>query len=90
MKTRLPRLPFVLLAAMTLWSFGGPIAIGFFLRGGARPDWPPDRPVEWAVLIGVSGTVVALMGACLSLSLLNRRAIGRPGGPPDGPPGGRR
>ena len=88
MKTRLPRLPFALLAAMTLFSFGGPVAIGYALRGGDRPNWPPDRPVEWAVLVGVSAAVVALMGACLSLALLHRKAPARPE-PPGGPDGAR-
>jgi len=69
---RLPRLPFVLLGLMTLFSFGGPLGIGYALRGGASPDWPPDRPVEWFVFAGISGMVVVLMLACLALALKNR------------------
>ena len=80
MKPRLPRLPFVLLGAMTIFTFGGPLAIGFVLRGGASPNWPPDRPVEWATLIGISGMVAALMIACLSLARVNRVPKSRPAG----------
>ncbi len=80
MKPRLPRLPFVLLGAMTLLTLGGPVAIGFVLRGGASPIWPPDRPVEWATLIVTSAAVAALMVACLSLALVNRRSKGRSAG----------
>ncbi len=86
---RLPRLPFVLLGAMTLATFGGPLLIGASLRGGQRPEWPPDRPVEWATLLGVSGTVAGLMLACLSLSLRVRRAIPRPPDPGADRPGDR-
>jgi hypothetical protein len=77
MSQRLPRYPFVLLGAMTLFTFGGPLLIGYVLGGGASPRWPPDRPVEWAVLFGVSGMVVALMIACLALGLVNHRAMVR-------------
>jgi drug/metabolite transporter (DMT)-like permease len=77
MSRRLPRYPFVLLGAMTLLTFGGPIVIGYFLRGGASPRWPPDRPVEWAVLLGISGMVIALMMACLALALVNHKAMAR-------------
>ena len=75
MTSKLPRLPFVLLGLMTAFSFGGPLGIGYVLRGGTSPNWPPDRPVEWATFIGVSSMVVVLMMACLSLGLANRRAM---------------
>jgi hypothetical protein len=75
----------VLLGAMTLFTIGGPFLIGFVLRGGARPTWPPDRPVEWAVMFGVSGMVFALMMMCLSLALVNRREIARGSGSPVDP-----
>ena len=78
MSGRAPRLPLVLLGAMTATCLGGPFAIGAALRGGPSPAWPPDRPVEWAVLLGASGTVLALMLACLSLALVNRKAITPP------------
>ncbi len=87
MPRRLPRLPFALLGLMTVFTFGGPIAIGSVLRGGASPNWPPDRAVEWATLLGISGVVLALMIACLGLALANRKAMAAPRAP-DGPEGG--
>jgi hypothetical protein len=77
MTTKPPRLPMVLLGLMTIFSFGGPLAFGYVLRGGRSPNWPPDRPVEWATLLGISGMVVALMTACLALGLVNRKAMTR-------------
>ena len=71
------RWPYAILAAMTLFSFGGPLAFGAVLRGGVSPNWPPDRAIEWATLIGISGVVIALMMACLSLGLINRKAMKR-------------
>ena len=86
MKPRLARLPFFLLGTMTILTFGGPLAIGYVLRGGASPAWPPDRPVEWATLLGISGMVAALMIACLSLALVNRRMKSEPAGNPGNEP----
>jgi membrane associated rhomboid family serine protease len=77
MKPKLPRLPFVLLGLMTVFTFGGPVAFGYVLRGGASPNWPPDRPVEWATLLGISGVVVGLMTACLALGVINHKALVR-------------
>lgn len=74
---RTPRLPWVLLGAMTTLTLGGPVAIGAVLRGGARPNWPPDRPVEWAALWGISGSVAAIMLACIVLAVANNRAMHR-------------
>ncbi len=65
---RPPRGPFVLLGLMTATTMLGPFLIGFVLRGGDRASWPPDRPVEWATVLGISGAVLGLMGACLSLA----------------------
>ena len=71
------RLPFVILGLMTLACFGGPVAFGYVLRGGPNPDWPPDRPVEWATLGLVSGLVVLLMLVSFSFALRNRSEIAR-------------
>ena len=79
----LPRWPFVLLGLMTTFTIGGPFLIGLVLRGGAKPNWPPDRPVEWATLLGVSGAVLGLMLACLSLSFRTRQTLARPVAPVD-------
>jgi uncharacterized membrane protein YedE/YeeE len=61
------RLPYFLLGAMTFVSFGGPFAVFLVMRGGLRPDWPPDRPVEWIVIGTVIGLAVALFIACLTI-----------------------
>ena len=63
----LPRLPYVLLGAMTLVSFVGPFVILGALWGGASSKWPPDRPVEWVAVIGVFGMAIALFLACVSM-----------------------
>ena len=39
-KEPLPRLPYVLLGAMTVVSFGGPFLILFVVRGGNSARWP--------------------------------------------------
>lgn len=67
----------LLLAMMTCAAFGGPVVIGAVLRGGPSPKWPPDRPVEWATLFGVSGLVLALMILSIAVSLANQRAMTR-------------
>jgi hypothetical protein len=72
---KIPHLPFILLGLMTTFSFGGPLAIGYVLRGGASPTWPPDRPVEWFTFGVISGMVFGLMMGCLSLALMNRKAM---------------
>lgn len=69
---RPPTAPLVALGLMTLASFGGPLAIFLAVRGGPRPDWPPDRPVEWLVLGAVCGAVVVLMAACVTCGLWAR------------------
>ena len=74
---RLTRRAFGLLAVMTLACFGGPVAIGAVLRGGASPEWPPDRAVEWATLLGVSAGVAVLMILSIALALANQRASRR-------------
>ncbi len=59
------KLLFGLFVAMTLASFGGPVLVGFTLWGGDSPNWPPDRPIEWVVVIGTGLTVLILMLAIL-------------------------
>ncbi len=86
MSARPSRLPLVLLGAMTILTFGGPLVFGYVLRGGASPAWPPDRPVEWATLLGISAMVAALMIACLSLALVNRGTKGMPSRDPGNEP----
>ncbi len=63
----IPRLPYFLLAALTLVSFGGPFAMFVVVRAGPRPDWPPDRVVEWVVIGLVIGLAIALFSACVTI-----------------------
>ena len=74
--TRKPsRLPLLILGAMTLLTFGGPVLIGYVLQGGPSPKWPPDRPIEWVTFIGISGMVVLMMLACVPLALVNHKSM---------------
>jgi len=65
----LPRLPFVLLVAMTVVSFGGPFVIVGVVRGGDSARWPPDRPVEWLTIGLVLALFLILFVACVSIRL---------------------
>ncbi len=69
------RLAYVLLAIMSVTSFGGPFLLGSVLRGGDRPNWPPDRPIEWVAVIGVTGVVVAVMIGLSVLWLANKKSL---------------
>jgi len=63
----LPRLPYVLLAAMTVVSFGGPFVIVGVVRGGDSARWPPDRPIEWLTIGLVLALFLVLFVACVSI-----------------------
>lgn len=67
------KLPFVLLGLMTVLTVAGPVMISQSIKGGAKPGWPPDRPVEWWTFGLVTGAVVLLMAACLTIGLINWR-----------------
>jgi hypothetical protein len=75
MKPRESRLPFLILGVMTVLLFGGPLTFALVLRGGASPNWPPDRPIEWTCLIGLLGMVVVLMALSIPLALANHREM---------------
>ena len=70
----LPRLPYVLLLAMSVISFGGPFLIVGVLRGGESSRLPPDRPIEWFVIGLVFVLFLVLFVACVSI-----RSWSRPG-----------
>jgi uncharacterized membrane protein YedE/YeeE len=63
----LPRLPYFLLGALTLVSFGGPVAMYAAIRGGPSADWPPDRLGEWVVIGLVLGLAIVLFAACVTV-----------------------
>lgn len=68
MPDRMPtirRIANVLLGLMTVFTVGGSLALWLTIRGGDREGWPPDRPIEWAVFLVVTGAVVLLFVACL-------------------------
>jgi hypothetical protein len=69
LKQRLPTLPYMLLGAMTVVSFGGPLAMLVMLRGGPSDKWPPDRAIEWITIGLIVGLVITLFIACVSISL---------------------
>jgi hypothetical protein len=71
-----PRTPLVLLGLLSVATFAGPFLILLVIRGGARRDWPPDRPVEWVVFSAVCAAVVLLMAACLIAGLWARPGKG--------------
>ncbi len=64
--------PLVLLALMTIATLVGPILIVRTIQGGPRPEWPPDRAVEWWTLGLVVALVAALMMACLTVGIWTR------------------
>ncbi|MFO0950605.1 MAG: hypothetical protein U0835_05525 [Isosphaeraceae bacterium] len=67
-----PLLPLLLLGLMTMLTFAGPFVIYVAVRGGESPDWPPDRPAEWVVFGVVTGAVVALMAACVTVGVWSK------------------
>jgi hypothetical protein len=69
---RLSALPYVLLGAMTLVSFGGPVAMLVVVRGGSSADWPPDRAIEWITIGAIFGLFITIFIACVSISLWYR------------------
>jgi hypothetical protein len=66
---RRPPLPYILLGAMTLVTFGGPFVILLALRRGSRPDWPPESTSEWSIILLVLALEAALVLSCLSIRL---------------------
>jgi hypothetical protein len=67
----------VLFGMLTLLTFAGPLAIFAVGRGGDRPTWPPDRPVEWRVFLGVTIGFVVLFLSCVIDGVLTLRRLQR-------------
>jgi uncharacterized membrane protein YedE/YeeE len=77
MSARVPRTPFVLFGLMTVATFVGPFVIFLTIQGGRSPNWPPDRPIEWLVFGLVTGSVVVLIFACLTIGFWCKRGSDR-------------
>ena len=71
------RLPLVMLGVMSIAAFGGPFLVRTVLAGGSNRQWPPDRPIEWYVLIGTCSLVAAMMVLLLVMNLRLNREIRR-------------
>jgi hypothetical protein len=57
---------------MTVVSFGGPFVILFVVRGGDRPNWPPESRFEWLVVFFVFTSALALFLSCVTIRLWYR------------------
>jgi hypothetical protein len=65
--------PFVLLGLLTIATLGGPLLIFLTLKGGERPAWPPDRPLEWWTF-GLSIAIyLMLLATCLTFGIVRWR-----------------
>jgi heme/copper-type cytochrome/quinol oxidase subunit 3 len=79
----------LLFILLTMMTFGGPMAIVLVGRGGDRPGWPPDRPVEWWTFGIVTIGFLLLMGSCIldaSLTLRQSRRHSTRTNPPASKP----
>jgi hypothetical protein len=65
-RRRLSPLPYIVLSALSVVTFGGPLLIFVIVRGGGSRNWPPDRALEWITVIGVFSLFVALFIACVT------------------------
>jgi len=77
------RLPYAILAVMSVLCFVGPFGLRWVLSGGIEPAWPPDRPVEWVALIAMCSIVAILMVVLLVMNLRLHKAMKaarKPGG----------
>jgi hypothetical protein len=73
----MPRRLTVLFVLMTVAAIGGPFLIALVFQGGPGRAWPPDRPVEWAVLLGTTALVVALLVLTIASSMAFQKAEAR-------------
>lgn len=75
MSQRPPRLPWILFALLSVVTFAGPFVIWLAIRGGDHDGWPPDRPIEWWMLLGIIGLFAALMIASIGTAAASLRRI---------------
>ena len=66
-------LPWILLGLMTVFSMAGPFVIFLIFKGGDHEGWPPDRPIEWWALGLITGLVVVLLSACVTVGIWSPR-----------------
>lgn len=67
---RLKRVSMILFVALSILTLAGPALIYWVGRGGERPTYPPDRPLEWKVFLGVIGLYIVLFALTLYVSAL--------------------
>jgi hypothetical protein len=79
---RLRRASFVLFTLLSIFTFAGPLLILVVGQGGERPTYPPDRPIEWRVFVGVIVLYVVLLALTLWVTNLLLRELRKP---PSGP-----
>lgn len=56
---------YILFGMLSVLTFAGPLLIFIVGGGGARPTWPPDRPIEWQVFLGVTIGYLLLFASCM-------------------------
>lgn len=92
MKLSIQRVAFVLLVLMTVVTVLGPLALYLAIAGGRHDGWPPDRPIEWIVLVIVVALGTLLFLSCLIVATrIPHWSGGKPGAgsePTDQPDGG--
>jgi hypothetical protein len=58
---------YILFGVLSIWAFLGPLLLVTVGSGGRSREWPPDRPIEWGVFLGVTiGFVVVLVATVLA------------------------
>lgn len=75
MSQRPPRLPWILFALLSVVTFVGPFAIWLAIRGGDHDGWPPDRPIEWWMLLGIISLFAILMVASIGTAAASLRRL---------------
>jgi uncharacterized membrane protein YhaH (DUF805 family) len=79
---RLRRASFALFTLLSILTFAGPLLILVVGKGGESPTYPPDRPIEWRVFVGVIVLYVVLLALTLGVTNLLLRELRKP---PSGP-----
>ncbi len=75
--TAVPRRMMIIFGILSVFTLTGPLAIIFVGRGGDHSTWPPDRPIEWIVFVGVTITYTILLGWTLFESRQSLRRLNK-------------